>query len=83
MARTRSPGQDSREGGIGRNPTCSCEMSCEIGAGFPCCRCSEFAGVAQLVEHYPSTLDVARSIRVARSIFISRLVSSVDRTAVF
>lgn len=33
--RTRSPGQDSREGDNGRNPSCLCVSSCEIGAaGF-------------------------------------------------
>jgi len=34
QAWTQSPGQDSREGGIGCNPTSLGQPGCEIGAGF-------------------------------------------------
>ena len=40
---------------------------------------SEWAGVAQLVEHQPSKLRVASSSLVARSNFLKQLASSTER----
>lgn len=90
---TQSLGQDSRERGIGCNPTCRCEFGCEIGPGRDvlgpvlniqyaitrCLRCVQHVGLAQLGVRAPCKASGRQFEPSSSTTFDSRGVAQPGR----